>query len=173
MVGQRATPRGVSAPVKMGAMRDPYVIGAAIVGVVNLVGAAVGLAQWALNRPARWFWPLARAGQFVAAVFAVLCGIYAVAVEPPPDGLMWVYVLTPVAVSFFAEQLRLIAANTVLERHGYATSAELRAAVEGGDPEAARMATGIAHETLLRELAVLALAALVIAFLAWRGVLTG
>lgn len=152
---------------------DPYVIGAAIVAAVNALAAVLGLALWLLGRPGPLFWWPARAGQVFAAIYAVFCGIYAVVSEPPADGLVWVYILTPIAVSYFAEQLRLVAAQTVLERHGYENAAELRASVESGDTTAQRNATGIAHEVVLREVAVVATAAGVIAFLAWRAVITG
>lgn len=157
-------------------MDDPYVIGAWIVLGVNAAVSVLGLAQYVLNRPGQPFWWLARGGAAVAAAYAVFCGVYALVAEPPPDGLAWVYILTPVVVSFFGEQLRLIAAQTVLEKHGYSSAAELRAAVlagDGAEDGAARVATGIAHETLLRELAILALSAAVIAFLAWRAILLG
>ena len=154
-------------------MSGPYIAGAVVVGAVNVLAAVVGSAQWALNRAGQPFWFLVRAGQVVAAAFAVFAGIYALAASPPEDGLAWVYILTPVAVSYFAEQLRLIAAQTVLERHGFETSSELRASVESGDDDAQRLATGIANEVLLREVAILSLAAGVIAFLAWRAVITG
>lgn len=154
-------------------MSDPYIVGAWIVGVVNAVAALVGGLQWVLNRPGRLFWFLGRLGQGLAALYAVFAGGYAAFGSPPPDGLAWVYILTPVAVSFFAEQLRLIAAQTVLERHGYASLAELRGAVESGDAEAARLAPGIANEAVLREIGILAISAFVIAFLAWRAVLLG
>ncbi|MEH3053648.1 MAG: hypothetical protein PGN13_06490 [Patulibacter minatonensis] len=154
-------------------MSDPYIVGAVVVGAVNVLAAAVGLGQWLLGRPGRAFWFAARVGQVVAALYAVFAGIYAAAADPPEDGLAWVYILTPVAVSYFAEQLRIIAAQTVLERHGHATAEDLRAAVESGDEEAQRLATGIAHEALLREVGIVALAAAVIGFLAWRAVITG
>lgn len=154
-------------------MDDPYVIGAWIVLGANALVAVLGLTQYVTNRPGQPFWCVARGGAAIAALYAAFCGLYALAVDPPPDGLAWVYILTPVVVSFFAEQLRLIAAQTVLEAHGYASAKELREAVTSGDVDAADVATGIAHETLLRELMILALAAFVIAFLAWRAVLLG
>lgn len=156
-------------------MDDPYVIGAWIVLGVNAAVSALGLGQYLLNRPGQPFWWLARGGAAVAALYAVFCGIYALVAEPPPNGLAWVYILTPVVVSFFGEQLRLIAAQTVLEKHGFGSTAELRKAVTADQTgEGARLvATGIAHETLLRELAILALSAAVIAFLAWRAILLG
>lgn len=157
----------------MDAMDDPYVVGAWIVLGANAVAAVLGGVQYVLNRPGQPFWVLARGGAVLAALYAAFCGVYALLAEPPPDGLAWVYILTPVAVSYFTEQLRIIAAQTVLEKHGYESTADLRAAVSGGDPEASVKATGIANETLLRELAILAIGAFVIAFLAWRAILLG
>ncbi|MBJ7472213.1 MAG: hypothetical protein JHD16_12985 [Solirubrobacteraceae bacterium] len=154
-------------------MDDPYVIGAWIVAAVNAVAAVLGLALWLLGRPGPLFWVPARTGQVVAAAYAVFCGAYAVVAEPPPDGLVWVYILTPIAVSYFAEQLRLVAAQTVLERHGFESAEALRASVTSGDVDGDRFATGIAHEVVLREVAVVATAAFVIAFLAWRATITG
>lgn len=157
-------------------MSDPYVVGAVVVGAINVLAAVVGLAQWAAGRPGPPFWFLARGGQAIAAAYAVFAGIYALVDEPPAVGLAWVYILTPIAVSYFAEQLRLVAAQTVLERHGFESASELRASVvDVDDPDGSqqRLVTGIAHEVVLRELAVVALAAGVIAFLAWRAVITG
>lgn len=160
-------------------MSDPYVIGAVVVGAVNALAAVAGLVQWSLGRPSPVFWVLARSGQAIAALFAVFAGVYAVVAEPPADGLAWVYILTPIAVSYFAEQLRLVAAQTVLERHGFESAGALRASVQDASPdgpdaeERERLVRGIAHEVVLREVAVVATAAFVIAFLAWRAWLTG
>ena len=112
-------------------MSDPYVAFAIVVGVVNLLAAAVGLAQWLLGRPSSLFWFLARGGQGIAALYAVFAGVYAVVAEPPADGLTWVYILTPIAISYFSEQLRLVAAQTVLERHGFESATALRASLQG------------------------------------------
>ncbi len=166
----------------MAAMSDPYVAFAAFVGGVNVLAAVAGLAQWALGRPSPLFWFLARSGQVVAAAYAVFAGIYALTGKPPVEGLAWVYILTPIAVSYFAEQLRLVAAQTVLERHGFESASALRASVheagtgDSGAPDSEdrqRLVTGIAHEVVLREVAVVATAAFVIAFLAWRAWLIG
>ncbi len=152
---------------------DPYVVGALIAAAVNLVAAVLGLVLWFLGRPGKLFWWPARAGQGIAAAYAVFCGVYAVVAEPPAEGLVWVYILTPIAVSYFAEQLRLVAAQTVLERHGFESADALRASITSGDADSDRLATGIAHEVVLREMAVIAVASGVIAFLAWRAVITG
>ena len=163
----------VAASEIVGVTADPYVVGALIVGAVNAVAAILGLVLWLTGRPGPLFWWPARAGQGIAAAYAVFCGIYALVGEPPADGLVWVYILTPIAVSYFAEQLRLVAAQTVLERHGFESAAALRASVTSGDVDGNRIAMGIAHEVVLREMAVVATASAVIAFLAWRAVITG
>lgn len=152
---------------------DPYVVGALIVGAVNAVAALFGLVLWFAGRPGPLFWWPARVGQGLAALYAVFCGVYALVAESPADGLVWVYILTPIAVSYFAEQLRLVAAQTVLERHGFESAAALRASITSGDVDGDRFATGIAHEVVLREMAVVAISSFVIAFLAWRAVITG
>ncbi len=64
-------------------MSDPYIVGAVIVGAVNVLAALVGLGQWLLNRPGRAFWLAARTGQVVAALYAAFAGLYAAAAEPP------------------------------------------------------------------------------------------
>lgn len=156
---------------------DPYVIGAAIVGAVNLVAGIVGAVQYSTGHVGgSGFWRITRTGQLLAALYAVFCGIYAVTVEGPQEGLTWVYILTPIAVSYFAEQLRLVAVQVVLERHGFDTPDELREAVArgsaGANPVAdPKLVTGIAHAVVLREVAVMSTAAIVIAFLAWRAVI--
>lgn len=159
----------------MRGMGDPYVAGAVIVGVVNALAGLAGGLLYATGRTHRSFWWLVRAGQGVAALYAVFCGLYAAIERPPQEGLTWVYILTPIAVSWFAEQLRLVAAQVVIERHGFDEIADLRAEVAGGDatidPERARLVTGIAHAVVLREIAVMATAAVVISFLAWRAVI--
>lgn len=158
---------------KLALMADPYVTGAWIVATVNLAAAVLGLALWLLGRPGPLFWWPARLGQGIAAAYAVFCGVYALVEEPPAEGLTWVYILTPIAVSYFAEQLRLVAAQTVLERHGFESATALRASISSGDVDGNAFATGIAHEVVLREMAVVAIASGVIAFLAWRAVITG
>ena len=72
-----------------------------------------------------------------------------------------VYGLTPVAVAFLAEQLKLLATQTLLDKRGY----------EGGDdvaklPEAEQRAFVTA--VLRRELGVMATSAFVVAVLAAR-----
>jgi hypothetical protein len=145
-------------------------IGAVIVAVVNALAAIIGLAEHQLGRPSRAFWITARTGQALAAIYLVLAGILGLAGWRPDSNLFWIYALVPPAVGYFAEQLRIVAANQVLDRHGYESAAELRA-VEDHDERAA-LAEQIAFEIRLRELGLVAICAGVVAFLAWRAWLT-
>jgi hypothetical protein len=154
-------------------MSDPYVIGAVVTGSVNGAAALLGLGEWLLGRPNLAFWILARAGIFAGWIYATFAGIYSITNHGPKDNLAWVYILTPIAVGYFAEQLRVVAAQTVIEKHGYASATDLRESLDAGEVDREVFVTGIANEVVLRELAVIAAGAAVMAFLAWRAWHTG
>ena len=84
------------------------------------------------------------------------------AASQPADGLFWLYALLPVAVGFVAEQLRLAAAQTVLD------AARARGRRGGRAPRRAPGSARSCCAILRREMGVMALAALVVAFLALR-----
>ena len=79
----------------------------------------------------------------------------------PADGLFWLYALLPVAVGFVAEQLRLAAAQTVLDARGLEDAQAVGRLDEAGQ-------RSVVRAILRREMGVMALAALVVAFLALR-----
>ena len=135
------------------------VLGVALV-VINLSAGLYGTWAWWRWQPAPGFWPLVRAGQVLVALEAVLGGVLLIAGEDLPR-LHLVYGLVPLGVSFVAEQLRLIAAQTELDKRGL----EGRAAVEAL-PEARRRE--LVRAILRREIGVMAASALVIAFLGVR-----
>ena len=81
-------------------------LGAAVVAV-NLAAGAWGAWAWWQEREAPGFWPLLRAGQALVVVQAALGGVLLLAGEELPP-LHLVYGLTPLAVAFFAEQLRVV-----------------------------------------------------------------
>ena len=126
------------------------VLGAALVGV-NLAAGLYG---------APGFWPLLRAGQLLVAIEAVVGLALSLAGEELPR-LHLVYGLTPLAVSFLAEQLRLVAAQTELDRRDL----EGRDAIEAL-PEAQRRE--LVRAILRREVGVMAASALVVALLGVR-----
>lgn len=109
-------------------------------------------------------WRLLRGAQLVAIGQAVVAGALAATGFRPADGLYWLYALLPVAIGFVAEQLRVVSAEQVLENR------ELPDAQAVGElPEAEQRAVVLA--IVRRETQILALAALVVAFLSLRAAL--
>jgi hypothetical protein len=142
-------------------MRDTAAVAALVVAVVNAVAGLYGAWRWWTVAPSRAFWVLARAGQAAAGALAVVAGIGAATGFRPADGLFWLYALLPIAVGFVAEQLRVAAAQTVLDARGL----EDAQAVGRLDEDAQR---SVVLAILRRELGVVAAAAIVVAFLALR-----
>jgi hypothetical protein len=135
------------------------VVGVALVAV-NLGAGLYGAWAWWQWRDAPGFWPLLRTGQALVAVQAAIGAVLLLSGEELPP-LHLVYGLTPLAVSFFAEQLRLVAAQTELDRR----ELEGRAAIEAL-PEARRRE--LVRAILRREIGVMAASALIVALLGVR-----
>jgi hypothetical protein len=135
------------------------VLGIALV-TVNLAAGLYGAWAWWQWREAPGFWPLLRAGQALVAVEAAIGAVLLLTGDDLPP-LHLVYGLTPLAVSFFAEQLRLVAAQTELDRRHL----EGRAAIEAL-PEAQRRE--LVRAILRREIGVMAASALVVTLLGVR-----
>jgi len=141
-------------------MTDVHIwVGALTVGA-NALAAAVGLVAWLLWRNPKFFWILLRTGQALVIVSAVIGSALLLDGRDLPR-LHLVYALTPVAVSFLAEQLRIVTTPTFLEQRG----------LEGGKDvaklpklEQEALVTAI----LRRELAVMATSAGVVATLCAR-----
>jgi hypothetical protein len=134
-------------------------LGVALV-TVNLAAGLYGAWAWWRWRPAPGFWPLLRAGQALVAVEAAIGAVFIVTDHDLPP-LHLVYGLTPLAVSFFAEQLRLISAQAELDRRHL----QGRAAIEAL-PEAQRRE--LVRAIVRREIGVMAASALVVALLGVR-----
>jgi hypothetical protein len=134
---------------------------ALITAAVNLVAGALGTWRWWTVEPSRAFWVLCRAGQALAVAQAAAAGLLALLGFDPDDGLYWLYALLPVAVSFVAEQLRVTAAQAVLDDAG------LEDAQAVGELEQERQRS-IVLAIVRREMGTMAAAALVVAFLAAR-----
>jgi hypothetical protein len=142
-------------------MRDAAAVAGLVVAAVNAVAAAYGAWRWWTVAPSRAFWVLARAGQVAAVGLAVVAGVAAVSGFEPADGLFWLYALLPVAVGFVAEQFRAASAQTVLD------SRDLPDAQAVGELDEAGQRS-VVLAILRREIGVMTLAALVVAFLALR-----
>ena len=136
---------------------------ALLVAVLNGAAAVVGGVLWWRVDPRQWVWPLIRAGQAAAVALAVVAGVAYASGARPDEGLFWLYAVLPTAISFFAEQFRILAAQTVLEARGLEDAQAV-----GRLPEDEQRS--VVLQIVRRELGVMALAAGVLAFLALRAV---
>ncbi len=139
-------------------------IAAIVCAAVNL--AAGGVGSWAWWRgtggaAGRAFWPLCRAGQITAGALAALAAVALVSGYDAPSSLVYLYLILPIVVSVLAEQLRLAAAQTILDQRGMESAREMEALDEAGQRSIVLAIVG-------REIGILALAGFVIAFLALR-----
>ena len=83
---------------------------------VNAVAGLLGGIAWLTHRKVPGFWPLLRAGQALILIQAVTGAALVLDGKDLPR-LHLIYGLVPIAVAFLAEQLRLLSATQVLERH--------------------------------------------------------
>lgn len=131
---------------------------------VNAVAGAVAGWRWWRVEPSDAIWPLLRAGQVLAFAQAVVAGGLYAAGYDPQDDLYWLYALLPVAIGLIAEQLRVTSAEQVLENRELPDAQAV-----GALPEAEQRS--IVLSVVRREIGIMALAALVVAFLALRAAL--
>jgi len=134
-------------------------IGVAMV-LVNLAAGLMGAWQWWRATPGRRFWRVLRIGQALTALAAV-DGLLVLATGKELPELHLVYGLTPLGVSFLAEQLRLASADTVLQARELPDAQAMREL-----PEAEQHA--IVHAIVRRETGVMAASALVVFLLGLR-----
>lgn len=132
--------------------------------VVNAFAAAFAGWRWWRVEPHDAVWPLLRAGQIVAGLWALVAGALALTGFEPSDDLYWLYAVLPVAIGLIAEQLRIASAEQVLEHRGLGDAQEVGALPESGQ-------RSVVLAIVRREIGVMGLAALVVAFLALRGAL--
>jgi hypothetical protein len=134
-------------------------LGTALI-VVNAFAGAWGGLQWWRGETSQIFWPLLRTGQALVAVAAIDGAILVLQGKDLPN-LHLIYGLVPLGVSFFGEQLRLVAADQILQQRGL----EGRADVErlSSDDQHA-----LVRAILRREMGVMAASAGVVALLGVR-----
>ena len=125
-------------------------------GAAGLWGAWL----WSRAEPQPAFWTVLRAGQ-VLLVVQVLLGALLLALGNQPPSLHVLYGALPLAIVFVAEQLRLVAAEQVLDRRGLETARDME-----GLPEHDQRV--IVREIVRRETGVVAAGALVATVLAAR-----
>jgi hypothetical protein len=132
----------------------------AVAVAVNALAALLGGAAWAFRRNPKAFWILLRTGQALIMLEAVVGSALLLAGEDMPR-LHLVYGLTPIAVAFLAEQLRIMATPTLLEQRGMSGGADVAKLPE---PEQRAFVAAI----LRREIGVMATSAAIVATLAAR-----
>jgi hypothetical protein len=132
----------------------------AITIAVNWLAALLGGAAWLAKRRVPGFWAALRAGQALILVDAVIGAALLLDGKDLPR-LHLIYGLVPLGVAFVAEQLRLTAAQTVLDQHDLEDS---QAVAELPESEQHALVALIVR----RETATMAASAAVIALLAMR-----
>jgi hypothetical protein len=140
----------------------------ALLGIATLLLTVLagGWGAWCWWRvePSPLFWRLLRSAQALLVLEALDGGLLLLLGRRPDDGLHYVYGLVPLAVSFLAEQLRIGAAEAVLDARGLEGSEAVRALP---DPDQRSVVLAIVR----REMGVMALAALVMVGLLLRAAL--
>ena len=129
-------------------------LGVAMIGV-NVVAGLLGVHAWRTGAVIPGYWPLIRTGQALVAIIAVQGAILQLTGAELPE-LHLVYGLVPVGISFIAEQLRILSAQTVLDQRGLEGAEAVRRL-----PESEQRSIVIA--IVARETGVMAASALVIA----------
>jgi hypothetical protein len=134
-------------------------LGVALIAV-NAAAGLYGAFAWWRDIPAPGFWPLLRAGQVLVLIEA-LDGAILLLMGKDLPALHLIYGLVPIGVSFVGEQLRLTAAETVLQQRGL----EGRADVEKLAPAEQQ---DLVRDILRREMGVMAASAVIVALLGVR-----
>ncbi len=146
-------------------MTQAVVAGSIAVAALDLLAGLFGAWLWhdgdPSERAAAGFWLLLRAGQGAALVLALAVGSLAAAGNYSTDHLFYLYALLPLAVAFFAEQLRLASAQMVLDQRELADADAVGALPEDEQRRVVR-------DIVRREIGIMALSALVVVFLALR-----
>lgn len=145
-------------------MKDIHLIFGVITIVLTAVAGAWGAWCWWRVRSSPWFWRLLRAAQAAVVIQAALGGVLVLMGNKPP-GLHVLYGVLPLLVSFFAEQLRISAAQMVLDQRGFESSREVGKLPAGEQQE-------VVVAILQRELGFMVIAALVNLLLLARAAMT-
>lgn len=135
------------------------VVGTLVIVLSLLAGLYGGWAWWR-GEPAPAFWPLLRTAQVVLVV-QVAIGVILLSLGHEPARLHLLYGLLPLGVSFVGEQLRLVAADQVLQRREIESAREIERLP--ADEQRA-----IVLEIVRRETGVMAASSLVVFVLALR-----
>ncbi|MBV9415429.1 MAG: hypothetical protein JO363_10675 [Solirubrobacterales bacterium] len=139
-----------------------------VVGVITIVltglAGAYGAWCWWRATQSAWFWRVLRASQVAVVIQAALGGVLVLTGHKPP-GLHVLYGVLPLLVSFFAEQLRISAAQMVLDQRGFESAQAV-----GKLPDAEQRSVVVA--VMQREVGIMVIALLVNLLLLGRAAMT-
>src|SRR5215213_2142781 len=91
---------------------------ALLAAVLNAAAGAYAGWRWFRVAPDRPAWIALRVAQAATLAVAVVAAVAWLAGRRPDEGLFWIYAFVPLGVSFFAEQFRVLSAQTVLDARG-------------------------------------------------------
>jgi hypothetical protein len=146
-------------------VKDVHIVIGTLAIVLCALAGLLGAWCWWRYEASGWFWRLLRCAQLTILIEIVLGGILAATTGKKVPTLHLVYGALPLAVSFIGEQLRISAAQMILDARGLESAQEV-----GKLPEAEQR--GIVLAIVRREIGVMALAALVIVVLLIRAAAT-
>ena len=129
--------------------------------VANAVAAVWGGVAWRMRSPSVAFWPLLRIAQAITVVAVVTGLVRTVGHHKPPDGLHYVYGVAPLVVALVAEAMRFGAAAQELE------------GVEDPERLTDSEQLAIARRVVVREMAIMSIACLLVVTLALRAAQSG
>ena len=84
---------------------------------INALAAVIGAVSWLVHKNPKVFWWTLRTGQTLVMLEAVIGATLLLTGHDLPR-LHLIYGLTPIVVSFLAEQLRIVTTPTFLDRRG-------------------------------------------------------
>jgi hypothetical protein len=145
-------------------VKDVHIVVGSVAIALNAVAALYGGWLWWQVRSSPRFWRVLRTGQAVVVLQVALGGILELTGRRAP-GLHVLYGVLPLLVSLIAEQLRISAAQMVLDARGLESAQAV-----GSLPEAEQH--GIVATIIRREVGVMALAALIVVVLLLRAAQT-
>jgi hypothetical protein len=120
---------------------------------LNVAAGLWGSWCWWRRRPSQLFWRLLRTAQAMVVIEAAW-GCILLAIGDKVSSLHLLYGALPIAISFIAEQLRISAAQLILDKRGFGSTQEV-----GKLPAAEQQE--IVLTVVRREIGVMALSALV------------
>lgn len=141
-------------------MRDVHIFFGVLAIALTLLAGLLGAWCWWRATSSPWFWRCLRAGQAAVVIEALIGGAYQL-IGPKAPSIHVIYGLLPLAVSFVAEQLRVAAAQMILDQRGFESAKEVGTLP---DDEQQRLVVAIVQ----RELGVMTVAAAVIVVLLAR-----